>query len=130
MGHFDIFLPHEDVLFDSLSYALNKSDQYYIMNPVLLLSEYHIHESKCSIHQCSFSFFERELWQYIITMCHSKSKKAIKTTELCLLRNIYLNNLHFLLTVSFSGIIYFVHLFTYLFSCIDLHLNKVYYRYI
>ena len=65
--------------------------EYYMINLLVLLAKYHIHKSKCSNHKPFFLIFEKELKQYITTILHSINRKAIKTTKLCTLYNIFMN---------------------------------------
>jgi len=85
----NFILAYEDVLFGSFSYDPAKSDQYYIINLIILLAKYRIHKCKFSSQKPSFLIFVKELKQYFMTIQHSQNKKAVKTTDLCLLFNIY-----------------------------------------
>ena len=85
---FNFTLSYEDVLFGSFSYDPAKSDQYYIINLIVLLAKYHIHKCKFSSQKPLFLVFVKELKQYL-TIQRSQNKKAVKTTDLCLLFNSY-----------------------------------------
>ena len=87
---FNFTLSYEDVLFGSFTYNPAKSDQYYIINLIVLLAKYHIHKCKFSSQKPLFLVFVKELKQYL-TIQRSQNKKAVKTTDLCLLFNSYWN---------------------------------------
>jgi len=87
----DFSITYENVLFGFLSYPANNKDQYYIINLLVLLAEFHIHKSKFCNHKPSFSIFEKELKQYITTIQLSTNRKAVRTTELCTLYDIFMN---------------------------------------
>jgi len=87
----DFSITYVEVLFGFLSYPANNKDQYYIINLLILLSKFHIHKSKFCHHKPSFSIFEKELRQYISTIQLSTNRKAVRTTELCTLYDIFVN---------------------------------------
>lgn len=86
-----VSLTYVNVLFGFHSYPANNKDHYYIINLLVLLAKYHIHKSKFANHNPLFLIFEKELKQYLTTIQYSSNKKAIKTTELCILYNILLD---------------------------------------
>lgn len=84
----DFSLTYRNILFGFFSYDIRKN-KYYIINLILLFAKFHIHKSKFAGGSPLFVIFENEFRQYLITIKHSNNKKAIKTTNLCDMYNIF-----------------------------------------
>lgn len=95
-------LTYSNVLFGFFSYTMNNQYQYRIVSLILLLAKYHIHKSKFSNH--NFLIFKSKFKHYIFPLLHSKNRKAVKTTDLCALHNIYIVNSFFSIYIVSSTV--------------------------
>lgn len=80
----------ENVLFGFTSFTPSKSNQYYIINLIILLAKFHIHKCRYINKNPCFRFFQNETKQYIHTIRNSTNTKAIKTVGLCNVFNVFM----------------------------------------
>ena len=85
----DFCLHWQNVLFGFQNNSSKKRNEDFIINLLIILAKFHIHKSKFSHSKPSFLSFEIDAKQYILTICDSKNKKAVKTMQLCTLFNIF-----------------------------------------
>lgn len=81
----------ENVLFGFVDYgtgALHKKKTYFL-NLLVLLTKFYIHKCKFSNQKPFFYILLTEMQYYFETVSNSFTKKALKTTEICKLYNLF-----------------------------------------
>ena len=88
----DFKLFWKDVLFGIFDSNRNSTrpKETFIINLILILAKFHIHKCKFTHKKPSFVAFYNELLLYSDSIKFSHNQKAIKTTNICVLYNLFM----------------------------------------
>ena len=86
----DFSLFCKNIFFGVHDVKSKKQKELYIINLIIILGKYHIHKAKFSHSKPWFVAFQKEMEQYLQSICDSNNKKAMKTYNLCILFSVFM----------------------------------------